>query len=255
MPYYRAPGRGGTCSVVPLEPLGSGWEPLIRRALEALGKNGVGNDGHPVLARYLDELVRWNEKTDLTAARTSEELVDLTVADAAVIATASFGNVDAAASLGTGDTGNTIDASLEVPRARRAWVDVGSGAGAPGLVLALLASESLRMTLVEPKDRRVAFLRSIVGTLGLSHVTVTRGRSDTLPPHGWETAVSRATLTPPEWLREGARLARAEVWVLLARDEPPALPGFRVDSDIRYEWPLTSAPRRALRYVAADSAK
>ncbi|HEX7668010.1 MAG TPA: RsmG family class I SAM-dependent methyltransferase [Polyangiaceae bacterium] len=226
---------------MPLEPLGQKWDPLIRRALEALAENGVA-----ALGRYLDELVRWNEKTDLTAARTPEELVDLTLADAAVIARASFG---------PSDTEDPSLAPSETSRRRRAWVDVGSGAGAPGLVLALLAPESLRMTLVEPKDRRVAFLRSIVGTLGLSHVTVTRGRSDTLPPHGWETAVSRATLSPPEWLREGARLARSEVWVLLARDEPPALPGFRVDTDIRYEWPLTSAPRRALRYVPAEAGK
>lgn len=234
---------------MPLEPLGQRWDPLIRRALESLAKNGVPTGPypgpHPALARYLDEVVRWNAKTDLTAARTAEELVDVTLADASVIAGASFGP--------SGAPGEPSAASSEMPRTRRAWVDVGSGAGAPGLVLALLLPDSLRMTLVEPKDRRVAFLRSVVGTLGLSHVTVTRGRSDTLPPHGWETAVSRATLPPPEWLREGARLARSEVWVLLARDEAPVLPGFRVESDIRYEWPLTSAPRRALRYVPEKS--
>lgn len=183
---------------------------------------------YPSLGRYLDEVVRWNAKTDLTAARTPEELVDVTLADAAIIASA----------------------SSDAPRS---WVDVGSGAGAPGLVLALLLP-SIRITLVEPRDRRVAFLRSTVGTLGLSRVTVTRGRSDALPPHGWDTALSRATLSPPEWLREGARLARSAVWVLLARGEPPALAGLHVDADIRYEWPLTSAPRRAVRYVRAQPA-
>jgi 16S rRNA (guanine527-N7)-methyltransferase len=213
-----------------LEPLGSRWDPLVSRAAEALRQRGAANVVCPSLAPYLDEVVRWNAKTDLTAARTAEELVDVTLADAAVLATASAG-----ASSATGS-----------------WVDVGSGAGAPGLVIAMFLP-AVRMTLVEPRERRVAFLRSIVGTLGLSRVTVERGRSDRLPPQGWETAVSRATLPPPEWLVEGARLARSQVWVLLARDEPPSVKGFRVDADIRYEWPLTAAPRRAVRYAPAEA--
>jgi 16S rRNA (guanine527-N7)-methyltransferase len=184
----------------------------------------------PSLAPYLDEVVRWNEKTDLTAARSPEELVDLSLADAAVLAAAS---------------------GMDPPGS--SWIDVGSGAGAPGLVLAMLLPE-IRTTLVEPRDRRVAFLRSTIGTLRLPRVTVERGRSDRLPPQGWEVAVSRATLPPPAWLREGARLARSAIWVLLAREEPPSLAGFRVDLEVRYAWPLTSAPRRAVRYVPAAKA-
>jgi 16S rRNA (guanine527-N7)-methyltransferase len=211
-----------------LEPLGSRWDPLVLRAAQALRTRGVASVECPSLAPYLDELVRWNARTDLTAARTPEELVDVTLADAAVLATASA----------SGAPGS--------------WVDVGSGAGAPGLVLSILLP-AIRMTLVEPRGRRVAFLRSTVGALALSRVTVERGRSDRLPPQGWDTAVSRATLPPPEWLVEGSRLARSAVWLLLARDEPPSLEGFRIDADIRYEWPLTSAPRRAVRYVPAEA--
>ena len=202
-----------------LEPPREGWGPLLDRAL------GPSPPVRDALSRYLDEVVAWNRKTDLTAARSAEELVDLTVADAAVVA----------------------KASTEPGR----WIDVGSGAGAPGLVLALLL-EPVQMTLVEPRERRVAFLRSTIGKLALRRTTVERGRSDRLAGGGWDVAISRATLPPTLWLEEGARLARRAIWVLLAREEAPTQPGLRVDVDVRYEWPLTHAPRRAVRYVVED---
>jgi 16S rRNA (guanine527-N7)-methyltransferase len=59
--------------------------------------------------------------------------------------------------------------------------DVGSGAGLPGLVLAI-ARPDLRITLVEPLLRRTTFLSEVVDELGLDHVEVVRGRADLL--HG-----------------------------------------------------------------------
>lgn len=62
--------------------------------------------------------------------------------------------------------------------------DIGSGAGLPGLVLAL-ARPDLRVTLVEPLLRRTTFLDEVVEELGLEQVTVRRGRADAL--HGRQT--------------------------------------------------------------------
>ncbi len=59
--------------------------------------------------------------------------------------------------------------------------DIGSGAGLPGLVLAI-ARPDLRITLVEPLLRRTTFLEEVVAELDLSHVEVVRGRADSL--HG-----------------------------------------------------------------------
>jgi 16S rRNA (guanine527-N7)-methyltransferase len=56
-------------------------------------------------------------------------------------------------------------------------VDVGSGAGLPGLVLAV-ARPDLVVTLVEPLARRTAFLDEAVDVLGLDNVTVVRGRAE-----------------------------------------------------------------------------
>jgi 16S rRNA (guanine527-N7)-methyltransferase len=56
-------------------------------------------------------------------------------------------------------------------------VDIGSGAGLPGLVIASMEPER-RVVLVEPMDRRCAWLREAAETLGLSGVTVLRGRAE-----------------------------------------------------------------------------
>lgn len=70
--------------------------------------------------------------------------------------------------------------------------DIGSGAGLPGLVLAV-ARPDLQITLVEPLLRRTTFLEEVVADLGLDHVEVVRGRADVL--HGdrrFDVVTSRA---------------------------------------------------------------
>jgi 16S rRNA (guanine527-N7)-methyltransferase len=212
-----------------LTPLGPAWSPRIERVLEALTP-GLA-DAHAVtrLCALLDLVVTWNARMDLTAARSADELVELFVADAAVLA-------QARSSL----------AALD-----RTWLDVGSGAGAPGLPLAILHPQ-LRLTLLEPRQRRVAFLRTAVGQLECRHVRVERARSEALPAAGCDVAVSRATFAPELWLPEGARLARRAVWVLIARADVPVLPEWQVAEDLQYRWPFSNSERRALCFVPTE---
>ena len=72
--------------------------------------------------------------------------------------------------LNCGAVAELIDPELNV-------VDVGSGGGLPGLVLAI-ARPDLRMTLLEPLLRRTLFLSECVETLGLRNVEVRRGRAE-----------------------------------------------------------------------------
>src|SRR5580693_8737859 len=102
---------------------------------------------------WLDRLKEWNARIDLTAARSDDELVDLMLADAIVL-------------------------SAQIPAGAR-LVDVGTGAAAPGLALALLRDD-LRVTLVEPAGKRVSFLRTVLGAVGRADVTVERGRGEDL---------------------------------------------------------------------------
>jgi len=80
----------------------------------------------------------------------------------------------------------------EVIAAEATVCDIGSGAGLPGLVLAI-ARPDVSITLVEPLLRRTTFLDEVVDELGLSNVSVVRGRADDL--HGearFDVVTSRA---------------------------------------------------------------
>lgn len=59
-------------------------------------------------------------------------------------------------------------------------IDVGSGAGLPGIVIAI-ARPDLAVTLVEPMERRTLWLSEVVDELGLENVEVVRGRAQDLP--------------------------------------------------------------------------
>ena len=79
--------------------------------------------------------------------------------------------------------------------------DIGTGAGLPGIVLAI-ARPDLEVTLVEPLLRRTTFLEEVVDELELGHVTVHRGRADDL--HGSRTydAVTSRAVAPLDRLLE-----------------------------------------------------
>lgn len=69
--------------------------------------------------------------------------------------------------------------------------DIGSGAGLPGLVLAIIRPD-LRITLIEPLLRRTTFLTEAVVELGLSNVEVVRGKADTCHHRKFDVVTSRA---------------------------------------------------------------
>lgn len=70
-------------------------------------------------------------------------------------------------------------------------VDVGSGAGLPGIAVAILRPD-LRMDLLEPLLRRVEWLQSVVDDLGLDQVRVTRGRAEEQAGELADVVVARA---------------------------------------------------------------
>ena len=69
--------------------------------------------------------------------------------------------------------------------------DIGTGAGLPGIVLAVVRPD-LEVSLVEPLLRRTTFLEEAVNQLGLSNATVVRARAEELPPASYDVVTSRA---------------------------------------------------------------
>ncbi len=110
-------------------------------------------------------------------------------------------------------------------------IDIGSGAGFPGLVIAI-AHDAMRVTLVEPRGKRVAFLRTVVRELNLANVTVLCERvEDVLAQPSFQAkfdhVTSRATFQYQQWLEKGAGLmtddADARIWAMLGPTDPPGL--------------------------------
>jgi 16S rRNA (guanine527-N7)-methyltransferase len=91
--------------------------------------------------------------------------------------------------------------------------DVGSGAGLPGLVLAI-ARPDLHITLVEPLLRRVAFLNEAVAALGLASVRVERARAE--DAHGSFDVVTARAVAPLRRLLDWTMPLVAPHGVLLA---------------------------------------
>src|SRR5690242_19820135 len=81
--------------------------------------------------------------------------------------------------------------------------DVGSGAGLPGLVLAI-ARDDVHVTLVEPLRRRVTWLEEVVSDLGLTNVAVVRARAEELET-GWADVATARAVAP---------LAKLAAWCL-----------------------------------------
>lgn len=220
----RPPGQSLASAV--FDPPKEGWALALTALFEGLGVDPPKEGTLSALAVYLEEVIRWGRKIDLVAPRTPDELLELSFADAIVL----YGQERKRGS-------------------ERSFVDVGSGGGAPGVPLAVLLAEEqdCAFTFVEPRDKRVAFLHHLVGTLGLSRARVVRGRSESIR-EVYDVALSRATLPPPLWLAEGGRLAEA-VWLLLAREEIPAAPELELETIVDYSWPLRAIPHRAVRFL------
>ncbi len=199
-----------------------GW--AVRACAEPYGF--VPGDGAVVACEaWLDELVVWNAKLDLTAARTGSDAVELMLADAFVLA--------------------------QLLPEKASVVDVGTGAGGPGLGLAFLRPD-LAITLVEPLAKRTSFLRTVLSKTGRTDVRVERAAGEDVADKGetFDVALSRATLRPPEWLALGLRLVKAQglVAVLVSQEPAPVAEGSLVQGQRAYTLSHTGAPRTVLLY-------
>jgi 16S rRNA (guanine527-N7)-methyltransferase len=146
-----------------------------------------------VLSRYLDLVAAWNARVNLTGARTPEERVRVLVAPV----------WPAAPSLEPGPL-----------------LDLGSGNGSPGLVLAALRPD-IAVTLLEPRQRRWAFLREAARAIGRADVEVRRCRHDAYDGPPARTVSVRALALP---LAELAPLVRPEGRLLIWGPPPTEEP-------------------------------
>lgn len=89
-------------------------------------------------------------------------------------------------------TRHILNSVIAAPLFRGSVADIGSGAGLPGLVLAI-ARPDVRWTLVEPMERRVTWLNEQVAALALTNVEVVRARAEEVRrAEGFDVVTARA---------------------------------------------------------------
>jgi 16S rRNA (guanine527-N7)-methyltransferase len=179
-------------------------EEALRRALAQLSaawKVPCDPSQAEQLARYVALLLLWTARINLTAADSPLQLATDHLPDSFALAS-----------------------RLADPAA---VIDVGSGGGLPAIPLAVLRP-ALRVQLVEPIAKKVAFLRTAVRELALGQrMSIDARRAEGIAdekPGSFDVAISRATLTPPAWIALGSRLVRpgGRVFALLGSATPLA---------------------------------
>jgi 16S rRNA (guanine527-N7)-methyltransferase len=127
------------------------------------------------ISTYINILIRWNARMNLTAVREPEEIVTRHFGESLFAARHLFPSEPV-------DLG-----SNPPPRV----ADLGSGAGFPGLPIKIWAP-SIRLTLIESNLKKAVFLREVARALTLMNVDVFAGRAEDLPAHQADLVTLRA---------------------------------------------------------------
>jgi 16S rRNA (guanine527-N7)-methyltransferase len=142
------------------------------------------------ISTYIDLLLRWNQKLNLTSVRDPESIV-----------TRHFGESIFAVQ-------NLFAASPDAPQSAGVRsVDVGSGAGFPGLPIKICLPD-LAVTLIESNHKKATFLREVIRSLTLTDIDVFTGRAEVFPAHSAELVTLRAVERFETVLPAAARLVR-----------------------------------------------
>ena len=206
----------------------------LEQGARALGL-ALQDDASEKLERYADRLLTWNRKVNLTAITDPEDLAEK----------------------------HLVDSLALVPDATGAatLLDVGSGAGLPGIPLAI-ALPSLDVTCCDSVAKKVAFVKTVAAELGL-RVRGVAARAGGEPeieglPRA-EVVVSRAFADPERWLPLAARYLApgGKVLVTLGREADEeglrragAAAGLALSGLRRFALPWSGALRAVATFVA-----
>ncbi len=195
------------------------------RGLEQVFGHGTPELAHAEkLTRLVLLLAHWAPRMNLTGHRDPLEMTSRLVLDAAALVGA-----------------------LPELRSATDLADLGSGAGFPGLPIAILRPQ-LRVFLVDSRQKRHHFQREARRQLNLEHVVPVLGRSDQVEARACDVVVAQAMAQPEAAIAQMAAWARPEGLLVLpaSEDAPrPDLPAAIADLERRtYRVPFASVGRQ-----------
>jgi 16S rRNA (guanine527-N7)-methyltransferase len=204
-------------------------EPDPSQSLEATIAAGLAELGLPIdcsaaLAELSLLVSRWAERINLTAHRSPEAVARRLVLDALAL-------------------GAVLPVIPSVSLA-----DLGSGAGFPGLPLAILWP-ACQITMVDSRERKHHFQRTAIRALDLPNARAIRGRAESLDATPHQIVVAQAMAQPAQVLRWMRRWATPDGWLVVPQsDSVPhiaAPAGIRFEAIRRYQVPLGGPARSA----------
>ncbi|MGA8442610.1 MAG: 16S rRNA (guanine(527)-N(7))-methyltransferase RsmG [Candidatus Sulfotelmatobacter sp.] len=160
----------------------SGLKPIAKSAV--LSRSQLDH-----ISTYIDLLIRWNSRINLTAIRDPEEVVTRHFGESLFAARHLFPGVSSGSAVVEGG-------------ARLA--DLGSGAGFPGIPIKLWAP-AIALTLIESNHKKATFLREVVRSLTLTNIDIQNARAEAIT-QTYEIVTLRAIEHFEDALRVAARL-------------------------------------------------
>lgn len=154
--------------------------------LELLEKYDLKSSAYSQIEKYVTLLMRWNPKIQMTATKDESEFVSRHVADSLELA-------------------RHLDTDIT------RMLDVGSGGGLPGVLLAIVHPK-IEFLLIEPTNKKHAFLSTARRELGLKNMRTKAVRDEQLLAaddfEKFDAAVARAVWSVEEWLSRAPTLVR-----------------------------------------------
>ena len=176
---------------------------VLQAGIDQLGLEATETQVDLLLA-FVNLIEKWNKAYNLTAIRDREEMLRLHILDSLAI----FPFV----------TGQKI-------------IDVGTGAGLPGIPLAILMP-SVQFTLLDSNSKKTRFVRQAVLELQLNNVEVVHGRVESLGHEGeYDAVLSRAFASLEEMMNLTEHLTQPEGVLIAMKGQKPESELKKIDRD------------------------
>ena len=184
----------------------------IRQGASRLGQ-ALPDRSVTALALLITELERWNRRINLTAIRDLDEMVAGHVLDSLV-----------------------VRPFLKGPRV----LDIGTGAGFPGLPLAVVEPD-MNFVLLDSNGKKISFVRHMLGELGLANAEAVKARAEDYQPDvRFDTVIARALASLPRLVELSSHLVGEDGQLLALKGKYPAEELATIDSLPGWDYSVTA---------------